>query len=68
MKLNELVKGFEIYTTNEEKSLLDKLEKPCYIEFFTEREQIVLDNLVRKSLVSKVNYKGALVVVGHEHS
>ena len=35
MKLNELVKGFEIYTTNEEKSLLDKLEKPCYIEFFT---------------------------------
>ena len=68
MKLNELVKGFEIYTTNEEKVLLDKLAKPCYIEFFTEREQIVLDNLVRKSLVSKVNYKGALLLVGHEHS
>lgn len=63
MKLNDLIKTFEIATTNEEKVLLDKLTKPEYIKNFQEREQFVLENLIRKSLVSKVIYKGEVVVV-----
>lgn len=63
MKLNDLIKSFEIATTNEEKVLLDKLTKPEYIKNFQEREQFVLENLIRKSLVSKVIYKGEVVVV-----
>jgi predicted restriction endonuclease len=66
MKLNELISDFTIYTTNEEKKLLDRLKNPCYIDIFTEREQVVLNNLVRKSIVSKVNYKGAVLVVGND--
>ncbi len=63
MKLNELIKSFDIAVTNEEKILLDKLKKPEYIKNFQEREQFVLENLIRKSLVSKVYYKGEVVVV-----
>jgi hypothetical protein len=66
MKLNELISDFTIYTTNEEKQLLDRLKNSCYIDIFTEREQVVLNNLVRKSIVSKVNYKGAVLVVGND--
>lgn len=63
MKLNDLIKTFEIAMTNEEKLLLDKLTKPEYIKNFQEREQFVLENLIRKSLVSRVFYKGEAVVV-----
>ena len=63
MKLNDLIGAIKIAITNEEKVLLDKLTKPEYIKNFQEREQYVLENLIRKSLVSKVIYKGEVVVV-----
>lgn len=63
MKLNDLITSFDIALTNEEKILLDKLKTPEYIKNFQEREQFVLENLIRKSLVSKVYYKGEVVVV-----
>lgn len=63
MKLNDLITSFDIALTNEEKILLDKLKNPEYIKNFQEREQYVLENLIRKSLVSKVYYKGEVVVV-----
>jgi hypothetical protein len=66
MKLNELITDFEIFITNEEKQLVDKIKNPCYIDIFTERELQVIDNLVRKSILSKVNYKGTILVVGNE--
>jgi hypothetical protein len=68
MKLNELLKDFSIYTTNEETHLLDKIKKPCYIETFTDREKVVIENLVRKSLLTKANYKGSIVVLPNEKS
>lgn len=68
MKLNELIKSFEIFKTNEEKELLDKIDKPCYFEAFTEHEKFVVENLIRKSLVSKVNYKGSVVIIPNEKS
>ena len=68
MKLNELITDFEIFITNEEKQLVDKITNPCYIDIFTERELQVIDNLVRKSILSKVNYKATILVVGNEKS
>ena len=68
MKLNELITDFEIFITNEEKQLVDKITNPCYIDIFTERELQVIDNLFRKSILSKVNYKGTILVVGNEKS
>jgi hypothetical protein len=68
MKLNELLKDFDIHTSNEERSLLDKIKSPCYIETFTEREKFVIENLIRKSLLSKVYHKGSMVVLPNEKS
>jgi hypothetical protein len=66
MKLNDLITEFEIFTSNEERNLLDKIRKPCYAESMTERETTVAESLVRKSLLSKVVYKGSTVFVPNE--
>ena len=66
MKFNELIKGFDIFMTNEEKTLLDKVKNPCYIDAFSEREQTVIESLIRKSILSKVNYKGSVVIIPNE--
>ena len=68
MKINDLIKTFEIYKSNEEKKLLDKINGPCYLNTLTEREQEVAQNLVKKSLLSRVNYQGSAVVLPNEKS
>jgi hypothetical protein len=54
MKLNDLISHFEIQTTNEETELLDKIQDVMIPEQFTEREQTVIENLIRKSLITKI--------------
>jgi hypothetical protein len=36
------------------------------IDTFTEREQTIIENLIRKSLVSKVYNKGSILVMANE--
>jgi hypothetical protein len=54
MKLNELVKSFEIYTSNEEKDILKRLDYPQSLSSFSERDQFTIEGLIRKSLVIKI--------------
>jgi hypothetical protein len=54
MKINELVKTFEIYTTNEEQQVLEMLTYARPLNSFSEHEQFIIDSLVRKSLVIKI--------------
>ncbi len=54
MKLNELVKSFEIYTSNEEKTILKRLDYPQSLSSFSERDQFTIEGLIRKSLVIKI--------------
>jgi hypothetical protein len=68
MKINDLIGEFRIQMSNEEKLLLDRMTKPCYFNSLTEREQFVAENLIRKSLISKVNYNGSVVVIQNENS
>lgn len=68
MKINELINGFTIFVTNEERTVLDKISKPCYIETFNEREQTMIENLIRKSLLTKIVYQGDIVVKPNEKS
>jgi hypothetical protein len=51
MKINELLDNFEIYATNEERRLLDKLHTPTMLETLDEREQLVAQNMITKSLI-----------------
>ena len=54
MKLNELVNSFEIFTSNEEKQLLERLQNPQYLSSFDERDRFTIEGMIRKSLVIKI--------------
>ena len=53
MKINELLGKFEIFTTNEESELLTKLDTETPLQSFPERQRFVIENMIKKSLVSK---------------
>ena len=63
MKVNELISRFTIAMTNEEAALLKKMEGVRSMTFYTEREQFVIENLIRKSLVSKVTKDNSVYVI-----
>ena len=55
MKLNEIITDFTIFTTNEEEVFLKKMPSTSQsYNAFSERQQFILDSLIRKSLVSKI--------------
>ena len=62
MKINELLQGFSIYTSIEEEQVLKKLSSPAFLSEFSEREQVIIENLCRKSLVIKIGSKNPKVV------
>jgi len=66
MKLNEIITDFEIYLTNEEIELLPELSEPRIALDFTERQQTIIENLIRKNVVSKIVYQGNSYVVKNE--
>jgi hypothetical protein len=66
VKLNELIKQFSIAMSNEEKDVLGRMSGVQPLDSFTEREQFVIEGLIRKSLVSKVHNKGSTLVMANE--
>jgi len=66
MKINELIQNFEIYKTNEEKEVLKTMSGPTPMSSFTEREQVIIRGLVRKSLITKINNHGNTMVMRNE--
>lgn len=66
MKLNELILDFTIATTNEEQGILDKMSGVTPIDAFDERDRFIIENLIRKSLVSKVKHNGIIMVLVNE--
>lgn len=66
MKLNELIKDFTIYVNNEEKRVLESLNGLVPLSTFDERDQIIINNLFRKSVVSKVLYNNNVMVMKND--
>jgi hypothetical protein len=62
MNINELISGFEIYTTNEEREVLDRLTRPIKLTALNERERVIGENMIRKSLVIKIGHTDPSVV------
>ena len=62
MKINELVEGFEIFKTNEERALLDKLKNVNFLSSFSDHEQFIIEGMVRKSLVIKIGTENPRVI------
>lgn len=66
MNIKEMLKGFEVFVTNEEQQVLDRMEHIRPMEAYNERERFVIENLIRKSLVSKVRRENTYMVVKNE--
>jgi len=66
MKLNELISEFTIALTNEEAAMLENISGVQQLHQFTEREQFIIENLIRKSLISKAMHKGITMVMKNE--
>jgi hypothetical protein len=66
MKINELIKEFNIYTTNEEKAILESMDSVMPLTSYTERERFLINNLIRKSLVSKIRYNNTIMVARND--
>ena len=64
--MNELISEFTIALSNEENKLLDSIKGAMPLESFDERDQFVITNLIRKSLVSKVHNKGYTLVTKND--
>ena len=66
MKLNELIRDFKIYKTNEELEELSKLTAPVPLASLSERQQVIMNNLNRKSLVSKIKSNNVIMVARND--
>lgn len=66
MKINELISSFEIFITNEEKEIYESLDVRTPLIEFDERQQFILQNLIRKSLVTKVVSNGQVLVIKND--
>jgi hypothetical protein len=67
MKINELIQEFEIWTSNEERELLKKLKQPLKLSSLTEHEQVRVQSLIRKSLVSKYGHTDPTIVANEKN-
>ena len=64
MKMSDLIKG--TYITNEEASIMQKLNGESPLAGFSERDQVIIEGLIRKSLVSKIRSKEGIMVAKNE--
>ena len=65
MRINELITEFTIQTSNEEKDILGKLKSAKNLDTFMERDQEVINQLIRKSLVRKTEQDNNTMVVAN---
>jgi len=66
MKINELIGSFEVWTTNEERDLLNKLSSPIKLSQLSEQDQFKVQSLIRKSLVTKIGMDDPSVVANEK--
>lgn len=68
MRVNELLGGsFEIWVSNEERKLLEKVKEPIRLSSLSEHDQVRIQPLIRKSLVIKIGFNEDPKVVANDH-
>ena len=66
MKINELISDFEIWTTNDEAKLLERLKTPVKISQLSEQDQFKVQAMIRKSLLTKIGDNDPSVVANEK--
>ena len=67
MKINELISSFEIWTSNEEAKLMEKLKTPVKLHQLSEQDQVKVMGMIRKSLITKVGFEDPTVVINEKY-
>jgi len=67
MKINDLINDFAIWTTLEEAEILKKLQKPIRLAALTEHEQVRIQYMIRKNLVTKQGHDDPFVVANEKY-
>ena len=65
-KKYNLLSGFSIWTSNEEAQLLEKLKDPIKLSHLSEYDQVRVQSLIRKSLVTKIGQENPTVVANEK--
>ena len=66
MRIDDVLKQFTIQVSNEENDVLESIDSRTPLSSFNERERVVIENLIRKSLVSKVVIGAQTLVVRND--
>ena len=67
MKITELIDNFEIFTTNEENKILQKLKNPVNLKSINDHDKVKIENLIRKDLVTKTGFTDPTVSVNEKY-
>jgi hypothetical protein len=62
----DILDHFEIWITNDEKQLLERLKKPVKLSQLSEREQFQVQSMIRKSLITKIGMIDPTVVANEK--
>jgi hypothetical protein len=62
MKLKDVLSQFKIYTTHDEDRMLEELSYARPLSSFNERDQFIIEGLIRKSLVIKIGESNPRVI------
>lgn len=65
-KIYNILDGFEIWTTNAEAKLLERLKTPVKISQLSEQDQFKVQAMIRKSLLTKIGEKDPSVVANEK--
>ena len=52
--------------SNDEARVYDSIKSATYLHEFNERDRFIIENLVRKSLISKVSNNGSVMVIKND--
>jgi len=66
VRLSELIREFRIYMSNEEARVFGECKDLRPLRSFPERDQVIIEGLIRKSLVSRVSKNGTTMVMANE--
>ena len=66
MKIKEIFKGFTMQMSNDEFRMLERLQNVTPLIAFPENEQFIIENLIRKALVTKIRNNGMTMVIANE--
>jgi len=66
MKIKEIFKGFTMQMSNDEFRILETLQNVTPLIAFPENEQFIIENLIRKALVTKIRNNGMTMVIANE--